>query len=107
MPMPAKLPSMGSIRPISDLRTHLPEIEEEAKAASVVLNRNGKPALIVTDYELYQQQEQLEREARLLREAEIWDRASGSKSYSLNQVKHFLAQDHALLDEMGLSKKDA
>lgn len=107
MAKPAEYPLLGSIRPISDLRTHLPEIESEAKEGPVVLNRNGKPSLIVSDYESYQLQKRLEQEARLIREAEIWDRASGSKGYSLSQVKQFLAQDRDLLEEMGLSKKDA
>ena len=70
MALPAMIPET---RPISDLRTRLPEIEEIAKETGepVVLVRNGKPTLLVMDCEAYNQNVQRERHIRKLREAEI------------------------------------
>lgn len=60
-------------RPISDLRTHLSEIEAAAKdsAEPIVLTRNGKPALVVIDSQAYNERIQRERHIAKLREAEI------------------------------------
>lgn len=60
-------------RPISDLRTHLADIEASAKnsGAPIVLTRNGTPSLVVMDSDAYNESIQRERHIRLLREAEI------------------------------------
>lgn len=60
-------------RPISDLRTHLAEIERIAKETGepIVLTRNGTHTLVVQDSEAYNQRIQRERHIRKLREAEI------------------------------------
>lgn len=96
-----------NIRPVSELRTKLSEIRECAKKAPVVLSHNGKAELIIQDYESYQAQQEQLRDERLLREAEIWDRACGNKRYSLEEVKKSLAQDLKLAQEMGLGNAGA
>ena len=60
-------------RPISDLRTHLAEIERIAKETGepIVLTRNGTHTLVIQDSEAYNQRIQRERHIRKLREAEI------------------------------------
>lgn len=70
MSMPAIIPETRSI---SDLRTHLPEIEATVKETGepVVLVRNGAPALVVMDFQAYNESIQRERHIRKLREAEI------------------------------------
>ena len=70
MPLPAMIPET---RPISDLRTHLADIERTAKETGepIVLTRNGTHTLIVQDSEAYNQRIQRERHIRKLREAEI------------------------------------
>ena len=61
------------IRPISDLRTKLGEIEASARESGgpVVLVRNGTPSLVVFDSEAYNRRVEEERHVRKLREAEI------------------------------------
>ena len=70
MPMHAMIPETRSI---SDLRTHLPEIEAVAKETGepIVLVRNGAPTLVVMDCKAYNESIQRERHIRKLREAEI------------------------------------
>lgn len=70
MPMHAMIPETRSI---SDLRTHLPEIEAAAKETGepIVLVRNGAPTLVVMDCKAYNESIQRERHIRKLREAEI------------------------------------
>lgn len=70
MPLAAPIPET---RPISDLRTHLADIERIAKETGepIVLTRNGTHTLIVQDSEAYNQRIQRERHIRKLREAEI------------------------------------
>ncbi len=60
-------------RPISDLRTHLAEIEQIAKQTGepIVLTRNGTHTLVIQDSQAYNQRIQQERHIRKLREAEI------------------------------------
>ena len=81
MPLPAMIPET---RPISDLRTHLQEIERIAKETGepIVLTRNGAHALIVQDSEAYNQRIQRERHIRKLREAEI-EAKYRAESYSV------------------------
>ena len=78
-------------RPVSDLRTHLPEIEEIAKETGgpIVLTRNGRPSLLVFDCEAYNEQVVHDRHVRKLREAEIEERYR-SDTYSLEQSKERL-----------------
>lgn len=85
MPLPAAIPET---RPISDLRTHLPEIEQMARETGepIVLTRNGAPALMVIDCQAYNQAVQRERHIRKLREAEI-EAKYVEKTYSLAESK--------------------
>lgn len=96
-----------NIRSISDLRTKLPQIEERAKTAPVILNRNGRPALIVQDYEAYQAEQERLRDERLLREAEIWDRARKGERHSLEDAKALLAQNMKAMADAGLRDAQA
>lgn len=84
MPRTATLPD---VRPISDLRTHLPEIEESARETGepIVLTRNGASSLIVMDAAAYNEQKQHERAVRKLREAEI-EAKYLNETYSHEQV---------------------
>ena len=70
MPLPFALPS---IRPISDLRTKLNEVEAEAKETRepIVMTKNGVASLVVIDSSAYEDRLQHERAVRKLREAEI------------------------------------
>lgn len=70
MNMPAALPQ---VRPISDLRTRLPEIESRAKATGepIIMTKNGTAALVVMDSETFDEHLAHERAVRKLREAEI------------------------------------
>ena len=75
-------------RSISDLRTHLPEIEAFAKETGepIVLVRNGVPTLVVMDCKAYNESIQRERHIRKLREAEIEARYV-DRQYSLEESK--------------------
>ena len=75
-------------RPVSDLRTHLPEIEETVRTTGepVVLTRNGRPSLLVFDCNAYNEQLQRDRHIRKLREAEIEERYR-SDTYTLEESR--------------------
>lgn len=68
MPMP-----LPNTRPISDFRTHLSEICEEATEtqAPIFMTKNGRATLVVMDCQAYEQQRQHDRYVLKLREAEI------------------------------------
>lgn len=71
MPLsPAVLPA---IRPISDLRTNLNDVCEQARELRepIVMTKNGSPALVVMDSAAYEEQRQRDRVYLALREAEI------------------------------------
>lgn len=70
MAMTASLPQ---IRPISDLRTRLNEIESLARETRepIIMTKNGTASLVVIDSETYDEHLQHERAVRKLREAEI------------------------------------
>ena len=89
MPMTATIPATRSI---SDLRTHLPEIEATAKETGepIVLVRNGKPALVVMDCQAYNDAIQRERHIRKLREAEI-EAKYVSATYSVSESRQRIA----------------
>ena len=97
MPLPAMIPEM---RPISDLRTHLPEIEKEARETGepIVLTRNGAPALVVIDCQAYNQAIQRERHIRKLREAEI-EAKYVDGAYSLDESRRRIESIAATLEE--------
>ena len=96
MPLAQTIPQT---RPISDLRTHLSEIESEAKETGepIVLVRNGSPALLVMDCAAYNQAVQRERHIRKLREAEIEARYR-EESYSLSDSKRRIADIAAIIE---------
>lgn len=85
MPMLAELPQ---IRPISDLRTKLNEIEVNARESGrpVVLTRNGAATLVVLGSEAFDEHLRHERAVRKLREAEI-EAKYVSGSYSHEKVR--------------------
>ena len=64
---------LPQVRPISDLRTRLNEIEAEAKETRrpIVLTRNGASSLVVMDSDAFNEGVRHERAVRKLREAEI------------------------------------
>lgn len=66
MPLPA-------IRPVSDLRTDLGGICDEARETQqpIFMTKNGKASLVVMDCEAYERQRQHDRYVMKLREAEI------------------------------------
>ncbi len=66
LPLPA-------IRPISDLRTDLNGVCEDACETQqpIFLTKNGKAALVVMDCEAYERQRQHDRYVMKMREAEI------------------------------------
>ncbi|BAK45178.1 type II toxin-antitoxin system prevent-host-death family antitoxin [Eggerthella sp. YY7918] len=70
MTMTAALPQ---IRPISDLRTRLNEIENLARETQepIIMTKNGTASLVVIDSDAYNDHLQHERAVRKLREAEI------------------------------------
>lgn len=90
MPLPAMIPET---RPISDLRTHLADIERIAKETGepIVLTRNGADALVVQDSQAYNQRIQRERHIRKLREAEI-EAKYATESYSLAESRARIAE---------------
>lgn len=61
------------IRPISDLRTDLNGICEEAREAQqpIFMTKNGKASLVLMDCDAYERQRQHDRYVLKLREAEI------------------------------------
>jgi len=83
--MTAPLPD---IRPISDLRTKLGEIEATARESGepIVLVRNGTPSLVVMDSDAFNRRLVEERHARKLREAEIEERYR-SETVSLEESR--------------------
>ena len=92
---PAMIPET---RPISDLRTHLPEIEAIAKETGepIVLVRNGAPALVVMDCKAYNESIQRERHVRKLREMEIEARYIETTCSIEESRKRITAIDEAL-----------
>ena len=66
MPLPA-------IRPVSDLRSDLAGICDEARETQqpIFMTKNGKASLVVMDCDAYERQRQHDRYVMKLREAEI------------------------------------
>jgi prevent-host-death family protein len=64
------------IRPISDLRTNLNDVCEQARESQepIFMTKNGKSSLVVMDAEAYEQLWQEERLRQKVREVEIEDR---------------------------------
>ncbi len=65
--------AIPAIRPISDLRTDLNSVCDEAHESRrpIFMTKNGKASLVVMDCDAYEQQQQHERYVLKLREAEI------------------------------------
>lgn len=70
MPTAASLPI---IRPISDLRTDLNSVCDQAAETQqpIYMTKNGKASLVVMDCRAYDQERQHERMVQKVREAEI------------------------------------
>ncbi|MEG0375974.1 MAG: type II toxin-antitoxin system Phd/YefM family antitoxin [Raoultibacter sp.] len=81
------------IRPISDLRTKLNDVEIEAKETGepIIMTKNGVASLIVIDSAAYERRLQDDRVYLKLREAEIEAQYS-SETYTLDQVKNRVDQ---------------
>ncbi len=71
--MQTLMPSLPAIRPISDLRTDLNSVCDEAHSTHepIFLTKNGKTTLVVMDSEAYENQRLHSRFVLKLREAEI------------------------------------
>ena len=71
--MPVASAALPAIRPISDLRTNLNDVCDQARELQepIVLTKNGSPALVVMDSDAYEAQRQRDRVYLALREAEI------------------------------------
>ena len=65
--------AVPQIRPISDLRTKLPEIEAIARETRepIVMTKNGMASMVLFDIDAYNEHLQHERAVLKLREAEI------------------------------------
>lgn len=65
--------TLPQIRPISDLRTHLPQIELIARETGepIIMTKNGAASLVIMDSAAYEERLVHERAVRKLREAEI------------------------------------
>ena len=65
--------AVPDIRPISELRTNLNGICEDARSSQepIFMTKNGKAALVVIDCEAYERQRQHDRYVLKLRETEI------------------------------------
>lgn len=88
-------------RPISDLRTKLNEIEEQAQTSGepIVLTRNGKSSLVVMASDAYDAHVADERIARMLREAEI-EAKYRKETTSLEDSKLRIAQIKAEIEKL-------
>ncbi|MDO4533043.1 MAG: type II toxin-antitoxin system prevent-host-death family antitoxin [Coriobacteriia bacterium] len=98
MPLAQRIPET---RPVSDLRTHLPEIEEAVRTTGepIVLTRNGRPSLLVFDCNAYNEQVQRDRHIRKLREAEIEERYR-SDTYTLEQSRERMRAIQKLVEAL-------
>lgn len=65
--------SLPLIRPISDLRTNLNEVCDQARSSQepIFMTKNGKASLVVMDSQAYENRLQHARIASKIREAEI------------------------------------
>lgn len=81
--------ALPQVRPVSELRTHLPEIEQLAQETGepIILTKNGAAKLVVMDNDAFNEHLQHERAVRKLREAEIEARYTKQKPLSLDAVK--------------------
>lgn len=85
--------ALPQIRPVSELRTNLPEIEQIAQETGepIILTKNGAAKLVVMDNDAFNEHLQHERAVRKLREAEIEARYTKEKPLSLEAVKERVA----------------
>ena len=97
--MTARIPD---IRPISDLRTKLADIEASAKESGepIVLVRNGTPSLVVFDSDAYNRRIEEERHVRMLREAEIESHYK-SETISLEDSRARISELLRFVSELG------
>ena len=102
--MAAPLPD---IRPISDLRTKLGEIEAAARESGepIVLVRNGSPSLVVMDSEAFNRKLMEERHVRKLREAEIEERYR-NETVDLDESRSRIDAILASVDRMSEAQSD-
>lgn len=90
-------PAVPAIRPISDLRTDLNGICDQAAESQqpIFMTKNGKATLVVIDCEAYEQQRQHDRYVLKLREAELeaqYHPETVSRAEVTRRVEDILAQ---------------
>lgn len=90
-------PAVPAIRPISDLRTDLNGICEQAADSQqpIFMTKNGKATLVVIDCEAYERQRQHDCYVMKLREAEIeqqYHPETVSQAEVTRRVEDILAQ---------------
>lgn len=85
--------TLPCVRPVSELRTNLPEIESIAAETGepIILTKNGTAKLVVMDNEAFNEHLQHERAVRKLREAEIEAAYTHEKPTTLADVKERMA----------------
>lgn len=79
--------TLPTIRPISDLRTKLNDIEAVAKETQepIIMTKNGAPSLVVMDSNAFDEMMRRERAVLKLREAEIEAKYT-SRTYTRAEV---------------------
>lgn len=84
--------AVPDIRPISELRTNLNGICEDARNTQepIFMTKNGKAALVIIDCEAYERQRQHDRYVLKLREAEI-EASYRSEAVSQEQLDAHMA----------------
>ena len=104
----APLRPLPLIRPITDLRQHLNEVCEQAKAARepIIFTKNGTAAFVLMDAETYEEQQQANRVFLALREAEI-EEEYNPKTYTMKEVDDQMREIFALwgMEYQGLKGK--
>ena len=71
--MPIAAATLPIIRPLTDLRTNLNDVCDQARESRepLIFTKNGTPALVVMDSAAYEEQRQRDRIYLAVREAEI------------------------------------
>ena len=91
---------MPLIRPISDLRTNLNDVCDQAQQTQepIFMTKNGKVSLVVIDSEAYEHQIQHARYVQKLREAEI-EAKYCNETFSQEQVRDHMNEIFEALEK--------
>ena len=92
--------SVPQIRPISDLRTNLNEVCEQARESQepVFMTKNGSASLVVIDSDAYARQQEHDRIYLKIKEAEIEARYN-PETVPLHEVNQRLDEIFELMDQ--------